>query len=280
MECPNCQFDNREEALFCLECGTELVIKCPNCEKSLPPQAKFCDTCGRDLRPSQKSEPLVPQPAPAKESPPAKPIASERKHVTALFSDLSGYTAMSERLDPEEVKEITGKIFDEVCKIISKYEGFVEKFAGDAVMALFGATTAHEDDPVRAIRAAREIHDLVEAKSPELEGRIGQPLSMHTGINTGLVVTGKVETEKGTHGVAGDTINLASRLSGLAKAGEIVVSRFASPGNCRAGGLRNHAKLRLHPRQRSLDVQPSLERRLVRPDRFHGRRGEEVAQQP
>ena len=91
-------------------------------------------------------------------------------------------------------------------------------------MALFGVPKAHEDDPVRAIRVAREIHDLTDALSPEVEKRIGQSISMHTGINTGLVVTGDVDLEIGTHGVAGDTINLASRLSSLAKAGEIFVS--------------------------------------------------------
>jgi len=131
---------------------------------------------------------------------------------------------MSERLDPEEVKEITSRIFAQISEIITKYDGFVEKFVGDAVMALFGVPKAHEDDPVRAIRTAREIHDMVDTMSPQLQDRVGAPLSMHTGINTGLVVTGEVDLEKGTHGVAGDTINLASRLSSLAKAGEILVS--------------------------------------------------------
>jgi class 3 adenylate cyclase len=223
MECPNCQLINREEAVFCLECGAALGIKCPGCEKSLPPRAKFCDACGRDLRQPSKSDPQIREPTPIEDAPPPKPIASERKHVTALFSDLSGYTAMSERLDPEEVKEITGKIFDEVSKIISKYEGFVEKFAGDAVMALFGATEAHEDDPVRAIKAAREIHNAVNSLSPQYEERIEQPLVMHSGINTGLVVTGEVNLEKGTHGVAGDTINVAARLSALGIADDILV---------------------------------------------------------
>ena len=88
MECPNCQFDNREEAAFCLECGTELGVICPGCEKALPPRAKFCDTCGRDLRPPRKTEPQIQEPTPAKDTPPPKPIESERKHVTALFSDL------------------------------------------------------------------------------------------------------------------------------------------------------------------------------------------------
>jgi class 3 adenylate cyclase len=147
----------------------------------------------------------------------------ERKHVTVLFSDLSGYTSMSERLDPEEVKEIMSRIFGEIAQVVTKYEGFIEKFVGDAVMALFGVPEAHEDDPIRAIRVAREIHELVDALSPELEKRVGQPISMHTGINSGLVVTGEVDIEKGTHGVAGDTINLASRLSNLGESGEILV---------------------------------------------------------
>ena len=121
MKCPNCRLPNREGAVFCLECGAELGIKCPNCEKSLPPRAKFCDGCGQKLRETQKPESEIPKPAATEETPPPRPIESERKHVTALFSDLSGYTAMSERLDPEEVKEITGRIFDEVSKIISKY---------------------------------------------------------------------------------------------------------------------------------------------------------------
>jgi class 3 adenylate cyclase len=144
--------------------------------------------------------------------------------VTVLFSDLTGYTAMSERLDPEEVKEITTHIFSEISKIVGKYEGFIEKYAGDAVMALFGADAAHEDDPVRAISAAREIHNLVNSLSPKYEERSEQPLSMHSGINTGLVVTGEVNLERGTHGVAGDTINVAARLSALGNAGDILVT--------------------------------------------------------
>jgi class 3 adenylate cyclase len=148
---------------------------------------------------------------------------SERKHVTVLFSDLSGYTAMTEKLDPEELKQITGRVFGAISQVVARYEGFIEKFIGDAVMALFGVPQAHEDDPVRAIRAAREIHEVVSSISPHYEKRIGRPLAMHTGIYTGLVVTGEVNLEKGTHGVVGDTVNTAARLSGLAKPGEIVV---------------------------------------------------------
>jgi len=211
MKCPKCQCDNRERAKFCLECGEKLEIDCPQCGKSFPLTAKFCDECGKKLAEVVVAEKVVPA------------SEGERKHITVLFSDLSGYTAMSERLDPEEVKDITSRIFADISQIIGKFDGFVEKFIGDAVMALFGVPVAHEDDPVRAIRAAKKIHELVEGMSPELEGKIGRSLSMHTGINTGLVVTGEVNVEKGTHGVAGDPLNLASRLSSVAREGEILV---------------------------------------------------------
>jgi class 3 adenylate cyclase/tetratricopeptide (TPR) repeat protein len=131
---------------------------------------------------------------------------------------------MSEKLDPEEVKEVMGRIFGEIAKIVTQYDGFIEKYVGDAVMAIFGVPKAHEDDPVRAIKAAREIHDLVDTISPQLQDKIDGPLTMHTGINTGLVVTGEVDLEKGTHGVAGETVNLTSRLMNLAQPGEILVA--------------------------------------------------------
>lgn len=213
MKCPQCQFENREDAKFCLECGMKLEIDCPQCGKVFPISAKFCDECGHRLQQLTRAE----------ERAPKAEAEGERKYVTVLFSDLSGYTAMSEKLDPEEVKEITSRLFGDISKIIHTYEGFVEKYIGDAVMALFGVPKAHEDDPIRAIRAAREIHELVNSISPDVEKRVGRPISMHTGINTGLVVTGEVNMEKGTHGVAGDTINLASRLSSMAEKGEILV---------------------------------------------------------
>ena len=212
MKCPKCQFENRDGASFCLECGKELEVKCTFCKKVLPLSAKFCDNCGQKAYKAEKLEKKVPE------------INGERKYATVLFSDLNGYTAMTERLDPEEVKEIMSRIFGEIAQVVAKYEGFIEKFVGDAVLAFFGVPKTHEDDPVRAIRAAREIHDLVEAISPQLEKKVGRPLSMHSGINTGLVVIGDIDIEKGTHGIIGDTINLASRIEGLAKAGEILVS--------------------------------------------------------
>ncbi|MCP4198911.1 MAG: adenylate/guanylate cyclase domain-containing protein, partial [Proteobacteria bacterium] len=150
-------------------------------------------------------------------------VMGEKKYVTVLFSDLSGYTILAQRLDPEEVKEIIARLFREITKVVTKYEGFIEKYVGDAVMAVFGAIRAHEDDPIRAIRAAIEIHESISAFSSTYEAQMGQTLAMHSGITTGLVVTGDMDFEKGTHGVAGATLNLAARLCGQAKPGDILV---------------------------------------------------------
>ena len=210
MKCPKCQFENREGIKFCEKCGFKMELVCIACGAKIPPDRQFCGECGHQLK-----EPVAPRIEPS--------IEGERKQVTVLFSDLSGYTAMSERLDPEEVREIMSQVFGAITSIVNKYDGSIEKFIGDAVVAFFGVPKTHEDDPVRAIRAAKEIHSFVEAMSPRIEQKIGRSLSMHTGVNTGLVVTGQVGQDGVTTGVLGDTINLASRLSDLAKAGEILV---------------------------------------------------------
>lgn len=212
MKCPECQADNREKKKFCHECGARLSLLCPQCGAEILPRDKFCSECGQKLDEAKEGT----------EKSTAE-VEGERKHVTVLFSDLSGYTAMTERLDPEDVKEIMSRIFGEIAQVIAKYEGFIERFIGDAVMALFGVPRVHEDDPVRAIKAAIEIHELLEVMSPRLEEKVGQPFTMHSGINTGLVVTGEVDLKKGTHGITGDTINIASRLENMAQAGEILV---------------------------------------------------------
>ena len=214
MKCPKCQTENPEGNKFCRKCGMKIFLTCPQCGIDIQADDAFCGVCGTSLAPPPQNE-LKDEPI----------DQGERKYVTVLFSDLSGYTAMSEKLDPEEVKEIMSRIFGEIAQVVASYEGFIEKFVGDAVMALFGVPKSHEDDPVRAIKAAREIHDIVETLSPELEKKIGRPISMHSGINTGLVITGKMDMEKGIHGVSGDTINLASRLQGLANKGEILVGQ-------------------------------------------------------
>ena len=187
-------------------------MQCPECSRNNPDGAKFCNGCGLELK-DPKSDPLK------------SVIQGERKHATILFSDLSGYTAMSEKLDPEEVKEIMGDIFGVIAVVLDRYGGFIEKYIGDAVMAVFGVPYSHEDDPVRAIHAAMEIRRIGEKKRAALLQKTGQSLAMHTGINTGLVVTGDLDLAKGTHGVLGDTVNVAARLSSIAGPDQIVVDQ-------------------------------------------------------
>lgn len=210
MECPKCHTENPESRKFCRECGHKLSLVCPECGTENTPGDKFCGECGNLL-----SKKMAVQET-------SSYIESERKNVTVLFSDMSGYTSLTERLDPEDVKDLMSRIFGEIAQVITKYEGFIERFIGDAVMAIFGVPKTHEDDPIRAIKAAREIHALVESISPKIEEKVGQRVTMHSGINTGLVVTGEVNLEEGTHGITGDAINLASRLEGIAGPGEIL----------------------------------------------------------
>jgi class 3 adenylate cyclase len=140
-----------------------------------------------------------------------------------LFSDLSGFTAMSEHLDPEEVRAVMNDIFARATSIIDRYGGRVDKLLGDAVMAVFGDPTAHEDDAERAVRAVLEIHAAVDELSPKVEASIGRPLIMHSGINTGVVVTSGTNFDTADTGPLGDTINLAARLEDLSEAGEILL---------------------------------------------------------
>ncbi|MGD0238556.1 MAG: zinc ribbon domain-containing protein [Syntrophorhabdales bacterium] len=124
MKCPNCQLENPEGKKFCYECGAKLIVTCPQCNAPIVPGRKFCGDCGHRLaaEPSPKE-----QPSPLKDS--------ERKHITVLFSDLLGYTALTEQLDPEEVKEITTRIFAKVAEVVALHEGSVEKYIGDEIGA-------------------------------------------------------------------------------------------------------------------------------------------------
>ncbi|MEP6972403.1 MAG: adenylate/guanylate cyclase domain-containing protein, partial [Betaproteobacteria bacterium] len=141
--------------------------------------------------------------------------------MTVLFADLTGFTALTEKLDPEETRRIMGRIFKDASDIVARYEGRIEKFVGDAIMAIFGVPTAHEDDPHRAVRAALDLHRAVAEFSPEIEARTGVAIALHSGVNTGVVVTGEQKFDHGTAGPLGDTINTAARLMSGAPSGQI-----------------------------------------------------------
>jgi class 3 adenylate cyclase/tetratricopeptide (TPR) repeat protein len=148
--------------------------------------------------------------------------AGERRHVTVMFSDLSGYTAMCEQLDPEDVRDVIDQVFGVAADVIETYGGRIDRLLGDAVMAVFGDPVAHEDDAERAVRTAIDLHAAIDKLAPSLEQRTGHPLRMHTGINSGVVVT-RGAVSHGASGPLGDTVNLAARLDALAGAGEILL---------------------------------------------------------
>ena len=145
-----------------------------------------------------------------------------------MFCDVSGYTAMSERLDPEDVREIVDQVCGVAAEIIESYGGRIDKVLGDAVMAVFGDPIAHEDDAERAVRSALDIHGAIDRLSPAIELRTGFAVKLHTGINTGVVVTGAGDSEHPSAGPLGDTVNLASRLEGLAAPGDILLGPATS----------------------------------------------------
>ncbi|MGB3480072.1 MAG: tetratricopeptide repeat protein [bacterium] len=155
--------------------------------------------------------------------PAAKKIEGERRIITVAFADLSGFTALSETMDPEDIANIINDFFTRMLKIVFKYEGSVDKFLGDALMVIFGAPIAHHDDPERAVRAALEMQQEIQRFNDKK--KFSNPLAMSIGINTGPAVALNVGSEQRMeYTVIGDAVNLASRLEGVSKAGEIIIS--------------------------------------------------------
>jgi class 3 adenylate cyclase len=149
--------------------------------------------------------------------------AESRKTVTVLFCDVAGSTALGERLEPESIRKVMGRYFDEARACLERHGGTVEKFIGDAVMAVFGIPQVHEDDALRACRAAAEIREAVLRLSKELERDFGAPFQVRIGINTGEVVAG--DPDAGQALVTGDAVNVAARLEQAAPPGEILIGR-------------------------------------------------------
>jgi len=151
-------------------------------------------------------------------------LKGERKQVTVMFADISGFTAMSEKLDPEDVRSMINACFARLGAVIDRYDGHIDKFIGDEIMALFGAPVAHENDPERALRAALDMMMALEQFNMEYAGQLPRPLALHFGLNSGLVITGGIGTgQRQDYSVMGDTVNLAARLEDLSEAGEILV---------------------------------------------------------
>src|ERR687888_1009208 len=214
--CANCGAENRPGAKFCGACGNALTLTCPN-GHAVSPGLKFCDECGaplgRERRPG--TAPSEPAGTPFR---PAGVAQSERRLVTVLFADLVGFTSISEERDAEEVRDLLSRYFDTTRLVIERYGGTVEKFIGDAVMAVWGTPVAQEDDVERAVRAAIDLIDAV----TEIGADVGVPgLRARVGV-----LTGEAAVTVGAEGqgmVAGDLVNTASRIQSLAEPGAVLV---------------------------------------------------------
>ena len=232
MDCSGCGFQIKSSFAFCPNCGARQPVPCSSCGYPCPPDFAFCPQCGTRTAakvndqatstPSRTAARLPPQEA---EGQPASAHAvahADRRTVTILFADLSGFTALSEQLDPEIVQTLQNTLFSELTAAVQSFDGFVDKFIGDALLALFGAPVPHEDDPERALRAALDMLDRI--------GRLGENdpaipnMVLHIGINTGPVVAGGLGagTAK-SYSVTGDTVNTGQRLQSLAAPGEVLI---------------------------------------------------------
>ncbi|KKL67197.1 hypothetical protein LCGC14_2137390, partial [marine sediment metagenome] len=241
MKCPKCQFDNREEVNFCEKCGDKMEFVCPNCGAKIPFDREFCGGCGFKLtqpvepaskEPSfdeklEKIQRYLPKGLTKKILSQKARIEGERKQVTVMFCDMEAFTALSEKLGIEEAYSIMDQVYEILIHKVHDYEGTVNEMTGDGIMALFGAPIALEDAPQRAIRSGLAIHREIAKFSDRIKQEIEglPPLKMRVGIHTGPVVVGTLGNDLRVEFKAvGNTVNMASRIEGLADPGTIYVS--------------------------------------------------------
>ena len=167
----------------------------------------------------------------------------ERRVVTVLFADLAGSTALGERLDPEDVRELQGELFELINAEVERFGGTTEKFAGDAVLAVFGIPQAHEDDPERAVRAALAVRESFVSFTDRVHGRHGADVGLRIGVNTGEVVAGREAAARGELMVSGDAVNVAARLQQHAEPGEVLVGQRTQAATSRTVTYREHESL-------------------------------------
>ena len=206
---------------------------CPQCGQENPEGFKFCGSCGARLE-------AVAAPR------------ETRKTVTVVFSDVTGSTALGEQLDPESLRRVMGRYFDEMKAVVEAHEGTVEKFIGDAVMAVFGIPIVHEDDALRAVRAAAEMRDRLGALNEELERDWGVRIEVRTGVNTGEVVAG--DASGGQRFATGDAVNVAKRFEEAAPAGRDPPRRDDVPARARRGRSRAGRALALKGKSAPVDA--------------------------
>jgi class 3 adenylate cyclase/tetratricopeptide (TPR) repeat protein len=231
--CRACGEANPAGSRFCGSCGASLatVIACPSCGAENPAGQGFCNACGTQLTPDSRAEPAAPpiaNDAPADEAASGE-LDGERKQVTVLFADVKGSMDMSEQVDSEDWSEIMHRFFSLLSDGVRRFEGTVDKFTGDGIMALFGAPVAHEDHAARACFAALHMGDLVNEYATELRRAKGLNFSVRVGINSGEVIAGAIgEGGKPEYTAVGFTVGLAQRMEALAEPGKAYLTEHTA----------------------------------------------------
>lgn len=202
--------------MTCPGCGMSLPLQCADCKEFNPLYAKYCCNCGSQLQQNNYSINLRKS---------SGVLNENRRNVAVIFADVSGFTALSEKMDPEEIREIINGCFEYITTPVYELEGTIDKFIGDCVMILFGAKYSHSDDAFRAVKCALRMMELIKSYSRQYLSDKQLELKLSIGINYGLVVTGKVGNRfDNEYTVMGDTVNTAQRLQSCAGAGNILVS--------------------------------------------------------
>jgi adenylate cyclase len=260
--CPRCGAENPAGARFCMACGSELARTCPACEAAVPSSARFCTSCGTPL------EAPAAAPAPSTEPSPAGPVhEEERRVVTVLFADISGYTSVAEQLDHETVKALLDRCLGRFAAEVESFEGRVDKYIGDNVMAVFGAPVAHEDDPERAVRAAFGMQAAMSELNRELLVEFELELGLRVGVNTGEVLAGAVGE---AYTVLGDAVNVAARLQAAAPVGGILVGERTHRATERSIAYRALEPLELKGKAEKVAAWKAIEIREAAPTRAPG----------
>ena len=229
MICPSCNHDNRPGAKFCEECAAPLKRACTDCGAELRPTAKFCDECGAKTGGNPPTAAPLPRETPKhladKIRQSKSAVEGERKQVTVLFADVKGSMELAEALDPEAFSRIMSRFFAILTEGVERFEGFVDKFTGDGIMALFGAPIAHEDHAQRACYAALHLKDEIARYATELKRERGLSFSTRMGLNSGEVVVGTIGDDlRMDYTAQGHTVGLAQRMENLASPDTCFVS--------------------------------------------------------
>jgi adenylate cyclase len=228
MNCPHCHAANPDRAKFCVECGTAFAARCVTCTTELPPGAKFCAECGTKVGAAKSAAPTprqTPKHLAEKIRQSKSAVEGERKQVTVLFADVKGSMELAESLDPEAFSKIMSRFFAILTEGVERFEGFVDKFTGDGIMALFGAPIAHEDHAQRACYAALHLKDEIARYATELKREHGLSFSTRMGLNSGEVVVGSISEDlRMDYTAQGHTVGLAQRMENLAEPNTCFVS--------------------------------------------------------